>query len=562
MDGKITLSPVDFGRQCGTIYPVPEICNRPSHQNAPHMAPQKQMYGLTVLQHCGSGAFGDVYRCQDASGRQVALKVISKAKVGSGWEREHKGIAHYRSISEDLPNLLHLYHVGEDSESFYYTMELADAQPGHDDYRADTLASRLLLGPLPQEQLLSTLTDILSAIRTLHQAGFAHRDIKPENILFFRGKPKLADLGLLSPLAITMTQLAGTLDFLPPEERSQASPTDNRQSRQRNDLYAFGKIIYCCVTGNNACDFPSTPPSMPLTLVNRHLFRLALRLCDREPTRRLDSLADLEEEFRRTVRLCQYGEGLRDRLHYAGAASWRQVRSWGILSWRLCRRHWVSALVLLNGLLGGSIWLGQLLANRPDAESEELARSLEEQRKEAANTQLAKGRFTFCDGRYSVAVPSEWLIADHDALASLRLPGDVLASRWQGILSPNLPTGQQNTHVLLQILPVTAQELAALPSADERLTLLKPLVCDDMQVINIREFRNPRIARDTILIVGISPPDTNVISYLYPDSDHTLNLTATFPKERFEADMGKFLAITDSLTWRSPGTEPKKSVAK
>lgn len=203
-----------------------------------------------------------------------------------------------------------------------------------------------------------------------------------------------------------------------------------------------------------------------------------------------------------------------------------------------------------------------MLANRPDPESEELAQSLEEQRKEAARTQLAKGRFTFCDGRYSVAVPSEWLIADHDALASLRLPGDVLASRWQGILTPDLPAGQPNTCVLLQILPVTAQQLSALPSAQERLELLKPLVCDDMQVLNIREFRNRRIARDTILIVGISPPDTNVISYLYPDSDHTLNLTATFPQERFAIDMGKFLAITDSLTWRSPAAEQKKSVAE
>lgn len=523
---------------------------------------QKQMYGLTVLQHCGGGAFGEVYRCLDASGRQVALKVISKAKVGSGWEREHKGIAHYRSLSEDLPTLLHLYHVGEDSESFYYTMELADAQPDHDDYRADTLASRLLHGPLPQEHLLPTLSELLSAIRTLHAAGFAHRDIKPENILFFKGHPKLADLGLLSPLAATMTQLAGTLDFLPPEERSQDSPTDNRQSRQRNDLYAFGKIIYCCVTGNAACDFPATPSSMPLTLVNKLLFRLALRLCDREPTRRLNSLAALEQEFRRTVRLCQYGEGLLDRLRALGGASWRQVRSWSILGWRLCRRHWVSALVVLNGLLGGSVWLGHMLANRPDPESEELAQSLEEQRKEAAHTQLAKGRFTFCDGRYSVAVPSEWLIADHDALASLRLPGDVLASRWQGILTPDLPAGQPNTCVLLQILPVTAQQLSALPSAQERLELLKPLVCDDMQVLNIREFRNHRIARDTILIVGISPPDTNVISYLYPDSDHTLNLTATFPQERFAIDMGKFLAITDSLTWRSPAAEQKKSVAE
>ena len=176
------------------------------------------LYGLRVLSHCGSGAYGDVYYCQDASGKRVALKVISKGKIGSGWERELKGITNYRRLAEDSPLLLNIFHVGEDDTSLYYTMEPADNAGTEENYTPDTLAARLAHGPLPPEKLLSTLKRLLECITALHQAGFAHRDIKPENILFVNGEPKLADLGLLSPLSGTLTQLAGTLDFLPPEE--------------------------------------------------------------------------------------------------------------------------------------------------------------------------------------------------------------------------------------------------------------------------------------------------------------------------------------------------------
>lgn len=64
------------------------------------------IYGLRVLSHCGSWAYGDVYYCEDASGKHVALKVISKCKIGSGWERELKGITNYRRLTEDSPFLL------------------------------------------------------------------------------------------------------------------------------------------------------------------------------------------------------------------------------------------------------------------------------------------------------------------------------------------------------------------------------------------------------------------------------------------------------------------------
>ena len=75
-----------------------------------------------------------------------------------------------------------------------------------------------------------------------------------------------------------MTLLAGMLDYLLPEQRTGAA-SDKRTSHRHNDLYAFGKIVYCCVSGKNASEFPSLPSDIPLTLPTKLLFRLALGLC-------------------------------------------------------------------------------------------------------------------------------------------------------------------------------------------------------------------------------------------------------------------------------------------
>ena len=313
------------------------------------------LYGLHVLSHCGAGAYGDVYYCQDVSGKRVALKVISKIRLGSGWERELKGITNYRRLTEGSPFLMNIFHVGEDETSFYYTMEPADPVPGVAEYVPDTLARRLESGGLVGESLLSVLGDLMSAILVLHEAGFAHRDIKPENILFIDGKPRLADLGLLSPLTGTMTQLAGTLDFLPPEERSGESPADSKGSRQRNDLYAFGKIIYCCITGNGADQFPSMPRDIPLTLQNKLFFRLVMRLCDKDPSRRLTRLRDVVAAFDDTVRMCRHGESLFDKLRYGCSALCRGVACSASHLFKSAVRHWLLILIGI-ALLGGTFW--------------------------------------------------------------------------------------------------------------------------------------------------------------------------------------------------------------
>lgn len=207
-----------------------------------------EFHGLKLLAHCGGGAYGDVYFCEDISGRKMAVKIVSKMRLGDSWERELKGVINYRKITENAPGLLQIFHVEDDDECFFYTMEPADSV-SNTEYIPDTLARRLQSGPLPQGELSGILSGVFNGIKLIHDAGFAHRDIKPDNILFVKGVPKLADIGLISALSNSMTQLVGTLDFIPPEERGVDSmESSDRISRQRNDLYAFGKVVYCSVT--------------------------------------------------------------------------------------------------------------------------------------------------------------------------------------------------------------------------------------------------------------------------------------------------------------------------
>ena len=172
-------------------------------------------------------------------------------------------------------------------------MEAADsAEAGR--YVPDTLAHRLQSGPLPARQLYPVLRKVFDGLKTLHAAGFAHRDIKPDNILFVNGAPKLGDIGLLSSLSNSMTGLAGTFDFLPPEARPDSG---DRTSRQRGDLYAFGKVIYCAATGLSPAEFPTVPTQERLSRELKLFLNLAFRLCARDPRRRICDVAKLADEI-------------------------------------------------------------------------------------------------------------------------------------------------------------------------------------------------------------------------------------------------------------------------
>jgi len=308
-------------------------------------------HGLKLLAYCGGGAYGEVFYCEDLTHKKMAVKIISKQKIGLHWRRELKGITNYRKLTIDAPNLLRIYQVEEDEENFFYTMEAADSLSSTE-YKADTLAARLENGALPDKDIFPVVTGIFAGIKTIHAAGFAHRDIKPDNILFVNGVPKLADLGLLSSLSMTMSALAGTFEFIPPEIRSSDDfSTHDNISRQKCDLYAFGKVIYCIITGRDALSYPSLPENISHSLPVKYCLRLSWQLCSSDAAKRLDSLVNTEKALSGIEHKLLFGENWLDKFCYLLQQSQQNDRSilTDLRSIRL--RTWTLVLAILTILL-------------------------------------------------------------------------------------------------------------------------------------------------------------------------------------------------------------------
>ena len=318
---------------------------------------EKNFHGLRLIASCGAGAYGEVWYCEDLSGQRMALKIIPKTRLGGAWERELQGVRNYRRITQNSPALLKIFHVAEDEDSFYYTMEAADNAGSDGEYLPDTLARRLQSGALPPEQLFPTLRGIFDGIRAIHDAGFAHRDIKPDNIIFVGGVPKIGDIGLLSSLSNSMTKLAGTLEFLPPEVRSSPASAD-RASRQRGDLYAFGKVVYCAATGMDAASYPSLPTDAELSPEFKFFTHLSFRLCAGRQGLRIASVDELDKVMKQIERELERGGK-----HLP--PGWR-ARHWAdrFLEWT--RRH-VLALLLVAVFAAAGAALPYLIRKKTDA---------------------------------------------------------------------------------------------------------------------------------------------------------------------------------------------------
>ncbi len=248
-----------------------------------------------MLYHIGAGGFGDVWLARErVTDVPRAVKTIFKDHSGRD-EKEIAGVRRYQNCAHNHPHLLQILSVGENARCYYCVMETADdAESSTTPERAyrpmtlRTLATRR--GRLPARETLDIIAKLASALGRLHDQGLAHFDIKPENILIVGGEPKIADVGLVSPLSDASTH-AGTRAYMPPDGRP-------------DDLYALGKILYELLTGRQATDFPSLPADFLRSgdRLLRSAVALANRACHPDSTRRYASVTQLRNDLRRLLR--------------------------------------------------------------------------------------------------------------------------------------------------------------------------------------------------------------------------------------------------------------------
>jgi serine/threonine-protein kinase len=205
----------------------------------------------------GVGGMGEVYRARDTKlGRDVAIKILPEEFANdrdrlARFQREARLLA-----ALNHPNIAHIHELQEADGQHFLVMELVEGE---------TLADRILRGPLPLEDVQKYFGQIAEGLDAAHQQGVIHRDLKPANIkITDDGKVSVLDFGLAKATEMQRAatndgvtspwnndsdgksregQILGTPAYMSPEQ-ARGKPVD-----KRTDIWAFGCCLYEALTG-------------------------------------------------------------------------------------------------------------------------------------------------------------------------------------------------------------------------------------------------------------------------------------------------------------------------
>ncbi len=211
-----------------------------------------------LIQKIGEGGMAIVYkaRCRILD-RIVAVKIL-KEEYSSDANFVEKFRTEALSVARiSHPNIVNIYDVGQEDETYYIVMEYIDGK---------TLKELIYnQAPLPVDKAVDIAIMICDAIHHAHEKGIIHRDIKPHNIIITTdGMVKVADFGIaraISNATITYGKnIVGSVHYISPEQ-AKGEPID-----RTTDIYSVGCVLYEMLTGKMPFEADS-----PITVALKHI---------------------------------------------------------------------------------------------------------------------------------------------------------------------------------------------------------------------------------------------------------------------------------------------------
>jgi eukaryotic-like serine/threonine-protein kinase len=218
-----------------------------------HVPPAVAIPGFEIHRVLGKGGMGHVFEAtEEATGRQVALKVLPAASLPSAEAQDRFRAEAGYLMQLDHPGIVTVYDSGEAQDGLWISMQFVEGE---------SLASKLK-EQLDERTIAQWMRSVAQAVQAAHGRFVLHRDVKPSNIVLTpEGTLVLIDFGIArrvdldSELTGTGTGITiGTPLFMAPEQAFQQSSDAGIKTTPddldvRCDVWGIGATMYACLTG-------------------------------------------------------------------------------------------------------------------------------------------------------------------------------------------------------------------------------------------------------------------------------------------------------------------------
>jgi uncharacterized RDD family membrane protein YckC len=196
-----------------------------------------------IVRALGRGGMGSVFEAEEIdSGRRLALKVLSHSLDSPGARQRFLREGRL-AASVNHPQSVYVFGTEEIQGAPVITMELVQGGTLQDRVRGQ--------GPLPIQEAVDAILQIVDGLEAAQAVGVLHRDIKPANCFVDgEGRVKIGDFGLsISTVGRGDLHLTSSGAFLGTPTFASPEQLRGDELDQRSDLYAVGVTLFYLLTG-------------------------------------------------------------------------------------------------------------------------------------------------------------------------------------------------------------------------------------------------------------------------------------------------------------------------
>ena len=198
--------------------------------------------GYRLIETLAVSEHSAVYLAEkESSGINVILKVLRQVPdLSDGTGAFDRFLQEYELIADlEHPNIVRIYDLGVSDDHAHIAME----------YLAGGDLKQKIQDGVNEQDAVTYIQQIASALAKVHKVGVLHRDLKPGNIMLRDdGSTALIDFGLAKRMRLKLEltdhgEIFGTPYYMSPEQ-GHANAVD-----ARSDIYSLGVIFYEMLTG-------------------------------------------------------------------------------------------------------------------------------------------------------------------------------------------------------------------------------------------------------------------------------------------------------------------------